>query len=80
MNYNTSRKMILNYDENLQEVPHIIKNNKLYFTYQPDAVENNMLLQEHAIKNNSQYRKYMTHNAQQIISNNSLIYKNYNKY
>ena len=77
---NSNRKMILSHDENLEEMPYIIRNDQLYITYQPDAVENVKTLQTLRIRSNGDYRKHMTHNAQNIIDTNRMAALNYNHY
>jgi hypothetical protein len=42
----------------------------LIASWQPEAVENQLLLKSSGIKSNWEYRKYLTHNAQAIVQTN----------
>ena len=77
---NSNRKMILSYNESLEEMPYIIRNDQLYITYQPDAVQNVKTLQTLNIRSNGDYRKHMTHHAQNIMDSNRMAALNYNQY
>jgi hypothetical protein len=52
--------------------PPIMADGRNYASWQPGAVLNNKIKEDAGIKSNSQYRKYLTENADEIIKYNQL--------
>lgn len=60
----------MNYsDFNNQSEP-IIENNQTFVTFQPGCKVNHDIREKHGIKSNSEYRKYLTNHAEQVIQFN----------
>lgn len=50
--------------------PPIMNDGRNFAEWQPEAVVNNMIKQENNITSNWEYRKFLTHNALDIMKNN----------